>query len=44
VLCIIYHSLNEALKDYKEKMCPPKDLTVNGTTTNYAETLVFTGL
>lgn len=37
VLCIVYHSLNLALKDYKHRMCPQ-----NGTT-SYKETVFFQG-
>jgi hypothetical protein len=37
VLCIVYHSLNLALKDYKKRMCP------QDASTSYKESIVFQG-
>lgn len=33
VLCVIYSALNDALLDYKQRMCP------DSSTTNYAKTM-----
>lgn len=38
VLCVIYSAFNDALLDYKQRMCP------NDATTNYAKTININAL